>query len=126
MGGWGSGRREKNGIRTYVEQCPRLTLARLLAGWGKSINGQIVGERLMVNAGHQSWMVELNETRHRCGGQRRWMLCPQCGARSSVLYLRNAPACRRCHELTYYSKTRNTRSRLLARWASGGYVGKDT
>ncbi len=117
MGAWGSGRREKNVIRTYVEQCPRLTLTGLLAGWGESINGQIVGDRLVVNAGHQSWMIDLTDTRHRCGGRRRWMLCPQCGGRCSVLYLRTSPACRRCHELSYYSKTRHEASRMLRRWA---------
>ncbi len=124
MGGWGSGRREKNAITMYVEQCPRLTLARLLAGWGESINGQIVGDRLMINAYHQSWAVELNETRHRWGGQRRWMLCPLCGARCSVLYLRSAPACRQCHELRYHSKTRNASSRMLARWAKSWAAGE--
>ena len=125
MGGWGSGRREKLEARAYVEQFPRLTLAGLLAGWRDSIDGYILDDQLVVNAGHQFWMVDLSKTRHRWGGERRWMLCPQCGARCSVLYLRRAPACRRCHGLTYYRKTCDARSRLLARWAGGGHLGKD-
>ncbi len=117
MGGWGSGRREKSVVRTYVEQCPRLTIARLLESWNEPVSGHIVDDQLLVNAGNQTWAIDLDKTRHRWGGRRRWMLCPECRLRCSVLYLRSNPACRRCHDLSYYSKTRNAASRMLGRWA---------
>ena len=116
MGGWGSGRKEKGVIRAYVEQFPRLTLSRLLTGWRGSVDGYIHDDRLVVDNGCQSWVVDLDATQHRLGGKRRWMLCPQCRSRCAVLYLRGAPACRRCHGLTYFSKTRHAASRIIGWW----------
>ena len=48
------------------------------------------------------------------GGARPWFLCPSCGRRCGVVYLRGSFACRTCHRLVYPS-TRQQRADRLAR-----------
>ncbi len=123
MGAKGSGRYGERGGRACAEQFPRLTLVKLLASWREAITGYLLDDdTLMVNDGRQSWAVGLATTHHRWGGRRRWLVCPQCGVRCAVLYLRGAPACRRCHHLTYASQMQDVASRRLLKWARSPLV----
>lgn len=118
MGGRGSGRHGERVDRPCVEQFLRLTLSELLENWRATVKGYLFDdETLIVNAGGNAWALRLESTRHRWAGKRRWMLCPKCSARCSVLYLRGTPACRRCHGLTYFSKTLDASYRALRRLA---------
>lgn len=123
MGAKGSGRYGKRGGRACTDQFPRLTLITLLAGCRGATTGYLLNdETLMVNNGRDSWALCVATTQHRWGGWRRWLLCPKCGRRSSVLYLRGTPACRRCHQLTYASQMRDVASRKMLRWARSDQV----
>jgi hypothetical protein len=51
------------------------------------------------------------------GGARPWWLCPSCGRRCAVLFLRTdgAPACRICHGINYEVQGMSRVDRLFAR-----------
>lgn len=48
-------------------------------------------------------------TRTTCGygGYRYWFVCPQCGTRVAIIYLRDDPGCRECFGLRYPSQSEN-------------------
>ncbi|WP_155950931.1 hypothetical protein [Rhodanobacter sp. OR87] len=60
------------------------------------------------------------------GGTRPWFNCPQCQQRVAILYLWNAPVCRRCARLTYSSQSDDPvgrswrRTRKIERRLAGG------
>jgi hypothetical protein len=52
----------------------------------------------------------------RYGGQRMWMLCPECGRRCGKLYLPPSASsfgCRDCHDFTYTSCQESGTSNLV-------------
>lgn len=82
----------------------------------------LVGDRLHLSYtsnGHAyDVLVHLGYSALGSGGRRSWWLCPACGRRCGVLYLRGgAFACRRCHDLVYASQ--HTRMRKGMDWFEG-------
>jgi len=83
----------------------------------------------MVIYGLREWLVRLETTPLHFGGQRRWLVCPQCSHRREALYVAcEALACRSCLGLGYESQNENRRGRMFRRanairarlgWASG-------
>jgi hypothetical protein len=84
-------------------------------------------ERLIVSYGYrrhdrEPWRpveapVPLEWTRCNYGGSRVWLRCPLrgCGRRVAILYLGDLPACRRCHNLAYYSQREKAYLRAMTR-----------
>ena len=67
---------------------------------------------------HQDYPVFLDATRPRFGGLRWWFKCPQCRQRAQKLFLPpRSPrfACRKCHRLSYASRSRNAKDRALTK-----------
>lgn len=79
--------------------------------------------------GFQSWPVHLDYTPLHFGGQRRWLICPACSGRRSVLHIdAGTLRCRKCLGGRYESQHENIRSRRLRKanklrvklgWSSG-------
>ena len=60
-------------------------------------------------------VVLLRPTPQHFGGQRWWLVCPNCGGRFGKLYWKDLQfTCRRCGGMTYYSsKTAHERERAI-------------
>lgn len=80
---------------------------------------------------HGEWRAvrqPVTVTRTLChyGGSRPWFVCPRCHGRVAILYLWNAPACRKCARLVYPSQADDAtgrswrRTRKLEKLLSGG------
>lgn len=66
--------------------------------------------------GHREWPVELAFTDLHYGGQRRWLVCPDCKSRRVDLYVDGKRlACRACLNLRHDSNFENRRARLIRR-----------
>lgn len=51
--------------------------------------------------------IRLDRTRCNYGGERTWLLCPQCSRRMALLYFSQSRfLCRHCHQLPYASQQR--------------------
>lgn len=140
------------GWRVKAEHCRSIDVRRFAAlgvlkpgtwGWEwrdpetKALQGSIglhsasTGLRLQytLNGEARSQHVPLTRTACQLGGDRPWFLCPRCGRRVAVLYLRASGfACRHCQKVTYASqcadaigrtwiKQRKLERRLGEHWA---------
>lgn len=91
-----------------------------------------------LNGEPMSQHVPLARTACGFGGDRPWFLCPRCGRRVAVLYLRASGfACRHCQRVTYASrcvdaigrtwiKQQKLERRLGEHWARPPYMHKAT
>lgn len=133
MGGWGSGRSwghtAKKKTATYplldVRQLQREGLLRAGLAFPCQLtqNGERTGSiDLRVDADrvtlsyrcrsresewqHMDCSVQIEWTPCNYGGHRAWFRCPAecCGRRVAILYFVGVFACRRCHQLAYWSQ----------------------
>lgn len=69
--------------------------------------------------GNDQWLkieqpIRLDRTQCNFGGERVWLLCPDCGKRVAVLYCIAARfLCRRCNNLVYASKSESYIHRMM-------------
>lgn len=117
MGGAGSGYHGWRGGRATTDQFPRLTISGLCFGdlWRRGVGLHIEtdGAFTVLHGGYRHH-VDIERTPHRCGGHRRWFLCPACERRCAVLHIvRGLLACRHCHKLAYASQFESCASRKL-------------
>lgn len=138
MGGIGSGRRySENERRPDVEVCPAVDLRFFKPHLGEEL---LVTQKIFKNNSlnykflidlsdakegfitvyfrhqekHQTQQISLTEMSLYLGGNRVFMICPECIEQFSVLYLRDGLwACRRCHGLAYKIQRMNPRQRHL-------------
>lgn len=127
MGGWGSGSYFRiGGSRRTAESSLPLDVRKLKRSgvltpgkwfsWQWSIGGNVYSsivavaekDHLLLKYTHKDELVEqrifFTWTPCNYGGERLWFLCPTCGKRVAVLYLRGKSfACRGCCNLTYQS-----------------------
>lgn len=61
--------------------------------------------------------ILLTDTPCFYGGLRQWFLCPRCGRRVAILYLRGGLGCRHCLRLAYPSQSEDYMDRLWRRQA---------
>ena len=139
MGGYGSSRWETTVTRMTTEGLPRLDLRALTRAGGlvpgtsttitwhssdsvwASITTQVHTDEpdtLILEystlASTGSWMptrerIALETTSCQYGGERSWLMCPECSSRRAVLYAVHGKfRCRPCHRLAYAS-TRDPR-----------------
>lgn len=59
--------------------------------------------------------IDLERTECHFGGCRPWFLCPDCGARGAVVYVRRLPSCRTCSRLVYPSQAEDFTARSWRR-----------
>jgi len=60
--------------------------------------------------------IRLTYTPCHYGGERVWMLCPNCWRRCAKIYLAGKyPACRKCYNLAYYSEAETQLDRAMRR-----------
>lgn len=97
MGGFGSGRRPSYLARKdTVESCPEVRVASLK----NKIHAGL--EQVTLNLCRREFVVKLTWQQCNYGGSRPWILCPKCGKKVGVLYLKLSKlACRSCQRLTY-------------------------
>jgi predicted RNA-binding Zn-ribbon protein involved in translation (DUF1610 family) len=125
MGGFGSGYYGSNPGKMTVEQCCSIDIRRwqrdnLLSGsffgwsWfnGKGETKASIGvkpkeDRLILSYQANDEPVEINVSYDETQtgfGTRKWFVCPSCGGRCAVLYLKGKYfACRKCQNLNYRS-----------------------
>lgn len=125
MGGSGSGLYGQGGGKTAVEHCRSIDIRR----WQRDdlLSGSGFGWSWMNNNGEMKAAIEvITEDTHLTlsysansdpvetkiyydetttgFGKRKWFLCPTCGDRCAVLYLKSKHfACRKCQDLNYRS-----------------------
>ncbi len=133
---YGAGR---PGWRVKAEHCRRIDVRQFAAhgllgpgSWGwewrdpetrahrASIGVQTTstGLRLhyLLNDERKDQHVPLTRTACGFGGDRPWFLCPRCGRRVAVLFLRGSGfACRHCQQLTYASRCQDAIDRSWRR-----------
>ncbi|KYC40008.1 hypothetical protein WA1_29050 [Scytonema hofmannii PCC 7110] len=97
MGGFGSGRKPSYLARKdTVESCPRVQVASLKNKIHEGL------EHVTLNLCRREFVVKLTWYQCNYGGLRPWILCPKCGKKVGVLYLKLSKlACRGCQRLTY-------------------------
>jgi len=94
--------------RWLVEECRRISVARLLKVFGKpKSSAKPVPLRFKIVGGHKLAASIVATSQHL--GERWWIICPCCDRRASFLYSPRplaAPnfACRRCWNLGYQSQ----------------------
>ena len=131
MGGSGSGNWWNHSSRALCEQQRRIDL-RVMCRRGWLRVGHVgslswtIGDEPMGNIGYRvheyglqliyrtregddDWrdvdeLVRFVLTDQRLGGRRRWLACPRCSRRCSVLYGGSYFRCRRCYRLGYQSQ----------------------
>lgn len=76
-------------------------------------------DHLTIDIGlHKHW-IGITQTPCHFGGQRRWLVCPLCGNRMALLYMRHGRfACRNCHQIAYQSQSGDAEDRLIWRYHS--------
>lgn len=98
MGGYGSGSYRGWRKKPTVEGCPQVHISKIKPNLSLGQEQATITFKLSK----QSHTVNLTWTRCNYGGQRPWFVCPRCGQRAGVLYLKALRiACRTCHNLTY-------------------------
>ena len=103
------GQWSRKGAKTAVEQCQRLDVRELKLKSGFSIT---VTYGIQPNSVTKN--IRLDWTPCHLGGKRAWWLCPGCGKRVAILYLKNNIfRCRACHDLTYRSSQESRLDRHL-------------
>lgn len=137
MGGWGSGRWQRNGKSTAEGALPldirKLKQAKVLTpgrtfSWQWSTGGNVhasIGavayqDHLMLRYSHRGESVEqkVSYTWTSCnyGGERIWFSCPFCGRRCAVIYGAGKYfACRSCYPLVYKTCNESKRDRLFSK-----------
>jgi hypothetical protein len=117
MGGVTSGVRGWRGGKASIASLPvvRITHADTWTVKRRSVYVLIDGpDRGTVVCGMRQWPVDIATTRLHFGGQRRWLCCPDCGARRLALYVNDKHlACRVCLGLRYESQHENKRQRAF-------------
>jgi hypothetical protein len=143
MGGWGSGRSWGHKAKLTAAY-PSLDIRRLqrdgllrpglaflcqLMQNGErtaSIDLRVDVERMTLSYRYLSpeseWrrveqQVQLERTACNYGGHRAWFRCPAdgCGRRVAILYCAGIFACRRCHQLAYWSQRRSASEGAIRR-----------
>lgn len=100
--------------KTAVEQCQRLDVRELRLNSCDCINMTYSvhsrsGERRTIEEN-----ISVVWTPCHLGGKRSWWLCPNCGKRVAILYLRmNGYRCRTCNDLVYKSSQESRFDRHL-------------
>lgn len=141
MGGYGSGLWTRSNVKVTTESQRQVdirfmrrqgTLQSGNAGtlswtWNGRQNGsvryRVESERLTLEYRYRlpggGWedveeVIELARTACNFGGERIWMLCPQCDRRVLLLYGAGKYfLCRHCHHLTYATQQEREKDRLL-------------
>ncbi len=73
-------------------------------------------DHLTIDIGFHTHWIALTQTPCHFGGQRRWFVCPRCGNRMAVLYMRHGRfACRHCQQIAYQSQSGDADDRLIWR-----------
>ena len=64
---------------------------------------------------HVTSEIGLEQMACNLGGSRTWFLCPDCGARVAIIYVRKLPSCRTCSRLVYPSQAEDAIARSWRR-----------
>ncbi len=141
MGGIGSGRYYRGSGRITTEESKRIDIRYLkqqnmlrpnikgsltwpCGGEPTGYINYIMYENTMIlnfkwrHYGDDDWQsveqtIWFDRTRCNYGGERKWFLCPGCGARVAVLYgAENHFLCRHCYQLPYASQGEDYLARL--------------
>lgn len=74
-------------------------------------------DHITVDIGFHKHWIALTQTPCHFGGQRRWFVCPRCGNRMALLYMRHGRfACRHCQQIAYQSQSGDAEDRLVWRY----------
>lgn len=82
-------------LRAHVRGHGRYLTISISCGWGNVVQDIVIAE-----------------TPCNFGGTRKWFLCPDCGRRCGVLYIKKNIACRTCFDLTYACQYEPARGRM--------------
>jgi len=91
---------------------------RWAANIGIEVKGEVVRLDYLVSGEVSGHDVHLARTACGFGGSRPWFLCPRCGSRVAVLFMRSRTfVCRRCSGVAYTSQSEDTIGRAWRRQA---------
>lgn len=117
MGGITSGVRGWRGGKPSTASLPVVRITHADTGTVKHRTAHVLidgPDQGTVVCGMRQWPVDIATTALHFGGHRRWLCCPDCGARRLALYVNGKHlACRICLGLRYESQHDNKRQRAF-------------